>query len=141
MIKEQPAEIDDLGAINVQGHNRSASCRGQADNLRIVGSPGEMIGPPLLARMEQRNEFMCYGITRFELGVFVIVAALARQREIRRGCSAAAMFGNDVLDRKRLRRVTRLAEAVLTATVCAGDCETAQFCAGAGLRHNPVEAA
>ncbi len=87
--------------------------------------------------MKQRREFARERITGFDLRMFMIVAALTGQREIIRLCFAAAMFGNDVFDGERMRRVTRLTETVFTTSPCADDDEATQF--GAGTRHTPAQ--
>lgn len=70
----------DLISIELQGERRRASGGREAHNLSVVVAPSEVIGPLLPAGMKQRRQFVCQRIAGFQLGVFVIVAALTRQR-------------------------------------------------------------
>jgi hypothetical protein len=132
------AQIDNLGAIESQRSHGGPSSRREADDFQVVRTPGEVFKPLLPARMKQRHKFVCKRIAGFDLDVFVVVATLTGEREIVGDGFAAMMFRDDMLDSKRMRRISHLAQAVLATTLCTGDHVATQFGAGAWLSRTLV---
>ena len=75
--EEESPQIDNLNTVKLQGCHRGPSGGCQTDNLAVVGGPSEVVRPFLPPGMEQRDEFVRDGIVAFDLGVFVIITALA----------------------------------------------------------------
>src|SRR4051812_41909122 len=94
--------------------SRTAGGR-QADHLRKVCAPGEVIAPAVPARMKQWRHFSTCRIDRLDLVVLEVVAALAGKREVVqcRGTLAASRL--DVLHREPLDGVLLGTAAVLAA--------------------------
>lgn len=137
---ENPAQIHDLDTIELQSGYGGVPDRSKPYDLQIVFAPGEVVGPFLTARMKQRHKLARKRIAGFDPGTFMIIATLTREREITGSRFAAAAFGSYMLDGERMRRIARLAHAILADALCAGDDQAAQLSASAGLRHNPVQA-
>jgi len=75
-----------------------------------------MVVPALLSWMIERNAIVRDGVARLCLCVFVVVASLAREREIIERGLSARMTRNDVFGGESLSRETRLAFAVFATT-------------------------
>ncbi len=56
--------MDDAFAIQLQFPDGRAACRSEADEVEVIGAPGKMIMPIVLARMEERNRPARRGIER-----------------------------------------------------------------------------
>lgn len=104
---QHAAQVDDLFAIELQCHDRSTSGRGDADDLQVIITPGEVRKPMMPARVKQRHDAARERIAGLDLDVLMVVATLTSEGEILRDGSAATMAGNNVLDGERVRRVTR----------------------------------
>jgi hypothetical protein len=73
------------------------------NNEEEVFTPGEMVVPVLLARMEERGGKTRVGIGCLYSGCFMAVAALAGEGEVHKNGQAATTFRKDMFDGKRVR--------------------------------------
>jgi hypothetical protein len=88
------------------------------NNQKEFIAPGEMRMPAITAWMVERHDLAAHGIGYFNLVIFVVIAALARKREVFQRCRSTLGAWNDVLDGERLRGIAGLAAAVFAALIC-----------------------
>jgi hypothetical protein len=102
-------------SIQAEGCDRRAACGGDADKMGKVVAPHEVRAKAITTRVIKRYDVAGDWIASINLIEFMIIAPLAREREIFGRSLAATRFGEDVLNRKCSRRHARLAPAILTA--------------------------
>ncbi len=76
------AQVDQPSSIQMQCKHCNTPDGCQRKNFGVIVTPREMLVPTHAARMEERNRFATQFVEFMGLGVFVIVASLARQCEI-----------------------------------------------------------
>ncbi len=118
-------QIDDSHPIQCELHDRRTSGRRHADQYRKVFIPGEMLAPAVLTRIIERRQLAGGWVNRLGGKEFSVIAALARQSQVRRIGGPSAGSRRDVLDLKRIGGEPRQRAAVFTASARA-------------LRHNPL---
>jgi hypothetical protein len=79
-------------------------------------SPSEVVMEAIAARMVERNDVAGGRIARFDLVICVVVAALAREREVVGRRLPATRSGDHVLHREGLARDARRAPAIFAAS-------------------------
>lgn len=102
-VSQEAAEIHQFWSIQLQPFSRCTTGRGCADNRCQIGTPAEIAVPTMLARMVQRDLLPRLRIGRVGGDVFMVVAPLARRRQIGQLVQAAGGSGRDVLDTRRIR--------------------------------------
>ena len=80
--QQQAAKSDHALAIQIEFSDGRAACRGQADEVKLVGTPGEMFVPVVPARMKERNHSARRGIKAASFVGFGTVASLTGQGEV-----------------------------------------------------------
>lgn len=113
--REDPPEVDHLRAIEMERLHGGPTGRREPDDEARVLVPGEMIAPPLTARVEQRGGPAGRRIRPLDMIILMMIASLARQGQVILGRGAAPAARDDVLGRERLHGEPRLAAAILAA--------------------------
>jgi hypothetical protein len=116
---QDASKIDKRLPVQFQSRNRRSSDRRQTKNLCAIRSPGKMIAPFMPARMEQDREFARKWITKLSAVVFVIIATLAGQSQIRQRWVAPAAARANVFHRESLMRKVAWTLAVFAPAACA----------------------
>src|SRR5438105_13340562 len=80
-----------------------------------------MVGPAVATRVKQADVFFRNGVAKAETIVFVVVATLARQRQVARRILPLLAAWPDVLDGETLVRKCRWATTVFAPGVSAAD--------------------
>lgn len=88
-------------------------CKSGKNGLAWI--PLEMIRPALLPGMEKLNNSICDRVNRFGVVVFSVITTLAGISKIIQAVRSAFCDRNNVLHRKRIRRVIGLRKAIFTA--------------------------
>jgi hypothetical protein len=78
-----------------------------------------MFVPDVLARVEQRNDSLCLGVNALSSVEFVVIALLARQRQIVQVVRTASTLWHDVFDGVGDGRMIFAAQAVFAESACA----------------------
>ncbi len=109
--------MDNSTPIELQCFDRcSANWRDTKDQCVVV-TPSKMVTPLVVSWVVEAYNSLIGRIKAFRLVVFVVVTTLTGQGEIIQGCCATFRARNDMLDRKRLRCIFRLAPAVFAAAL------------------------
>ena len=101
---QDPSDIADARAVQTQFSNRDASDGRQWNDLAVVATPTEMVLPIHCSRVKQANGLTRQVVQGLSLDVFVVVAPLARQREVARSIASALRARQYMFDRMRLSR-------------------------------------
>jgi hypothetical protein len=123
---QDAAKIDQSFAIQLQSFNRSPSNCRKSQNLGCVIRPRKMIGPMMSAWVEQDHTHFRHRIACLPSIVFVIVASLAREREIGRRIFALTASWPDMFDREALMGEGSGTAAIFTSASRASKNEFAQ---------------
>lgn len=75
--QEQAAKTNDSLAIQIECADRRATCRSQANEIEMVGTPGEMRVPVVPTRMEKGHALPRDRIKRMRSVRFGAVSSLA----------------------------------------------------------------
>ena len=110
------AQVDDAFAVELQGNDRGASSRREAQDERTVFVPAEMLTPRVLAWMKERHDVARRRIARGDFGVLVAVATLTGQGKVFGDGFAAQLHGMNMFDVKIAGRIAHLAAAILATT-------------------------
>jgi hypothetical protein len=130
---QDPSDVADAGAVQTQFSNRDASDGRQWHDLAVVATPTEMVLPIHRSRVKQANGLTRQVVHGPSLDVFVVVAPLARQREVGRIIASALrarqyMFDRMRLSREEFRTPTVLAESVRPSPNQVLSCLTDRHC-------------
>src|SRR5690349_18948592 len=98
---EEPPQIDHSVPVKEKGRYGRASVWREPDDQREVIAPGEVGVPAIVAWMVQGHDLTAHRIGRLNLVILVVIAALARKREVLQSRRAALGARNDVLYRER----------------------------------------
>ncbi|HYV36455.1 MAG TPA: hypothetical protein VE988_12160 [Gemmataceae bacterium] len=80
--EEYTPEIDQAFAIQTKCFDRGSSNRRDANDMRGLLGPGEVVGPALAPWVEQGNHFTRDEVSSRTFVVFVVVASLAGPGEV-----------------------------------------------------------
>jgi hypothetical protein len=125
--KENLAQIDQFLAIHMQCFDGSPAGRCKPNDIIRINAPSEMIAPFLLSRVEKWNQAACDRVDRPHLGEFMSIATLTGLREVLGDRQTTQYKGDDVFDRKGLRRKTLVAPTVFAKSACASLNHSPQF--------------
>ena len=107
------SQIHDALTVQAQSFDgRTADGRPSHDDRGVL-APEKVLAPALLARMKKRDHDAGDRVQGLDTHKFEVVAALTGERQIAGVIAASCHAGDDVFDRKRVRRVPHGAPAVL----------------------------
>ena len=107
--------------IQLQGFNSRTSDVGQSKYLGCIVRPRKVVRPAVPPGMKQQNGFPRNGISSLRSIVLVIVAALARQRQIAGRTLAVAASRSNVLQGETLMGKCSGAAAILAISLGAAN--------------------
>ena len=135
-ICKDSSQVDDPRSVELELFAGRSARRGQANDLRCVGAPHEMVIPALKPGMKERHPFSIDWIQRFDADEFPVIASLASQGQILKRLAPRAGQRQNMLDRKSIRREGCLALAILAATIrSAGNLCFVAWCWSAAPTH------
>ena len=123
---QHATKVDQRLAIQLQRLNRCASDWGQAEDLSSIVTPREMFLPLMFSRVKQSNIITGNRVASPRSIVFVIVAALARERGIGGRPFALSTSRPDVFQRETLMSKRGRAATILTTPTGAASDELPQ---------------
>src|SRR5215831_7815884 len=128
-------QIHQSWTVELQRHNGGSARRRQSEHAREVIVPGKMCSPVLLARMKQPHECFSDGVSNNGSPGFMLVAAVAAERQIvsRRRPTETAWY--DVIHCEGICRVSSLRAAVFAAMLAAISNQAAQLSRDVPFRH------
>lgn len=101
-------------AVHLQCQHRRSPYGSFSLYSRTILTPGKMIGPALLTRMEQRHQFASQRVDRLRDSRFKLVARTTSQTHIlKRGCSTPHLRQN-VIHRQGNTAIHSLSQAIAT---------------------------
>ena len=100
--QQQVAKVDYAYSIQIQVRDRGASYGSQAAEIKIIGTPGKMLTPIVLPRMEERNRLMRHRIKRIRFVVLRTITTLTRERQVFFSRWATPAVGQNMFHGKRL---------------------------------------
>src|SRR5262245_20152118 len=132
---EYTTQIDQSWTVELQRRNGGSARRRQSEHVCEVIIPGKMCFPALLARMKQPHRCVSDGISNNSSPGFMLVAAVAAERQIvsRRRPAKTAWY--DVINCEGIRRVLRLRATVFAAMLAALSHQAAQLSWNVSFRH------
>jgi hypothetical protein len=132
---EHATQIYQSWTVELQRRNGSSARRRQGKQMREVIAPGKVCFPALLARMKQPHECFSDGISNNSSPGFMLIAAVAAERQIvsRRRPAETARY--DVINCEGICRVSRLRAAVFAAMLAAISNQAAQLSRDVPFRH------
>jgi len=93
-------QMDESGPIELEGRDRRATGRRQADDLGEILAPRKMLTPTVLTGMIQRGEPIGGRIGRHRPDRLMRITPLAREGKVVRDGRTACLTRHNVLDRK-----------------------------------------
>lgn len=118
-VYQDTAKIYQGFTIQLQGFYCCPSDASQSQDLGSIVRPSEVVRPTVPARMKQYDIFIGNRIASLRSIVLVIVASLARQRQVARRPSALAAVRSNVLQGEALMSECSRATAVFAPSLCA----------------------
>jgi hypothetical protein len=112
-----------------------SACRCKAHHQREIFVPSEVLFPAAVTWMKQRSSHACNRIGGHCASRFVLITALATQRQILRGRLTTQIAWDNVVNRKRVCRISCLAVTVFAALPCSVRNQTAQINGNPFVRH------
>ena len=90
-----PLGRDGIRIVDIQHDDRRSAdgCLANKDGAL----PAKMMGPQMTSRMIESDDLLSLGINSSEIGAFMKVARMARERQVSRVIAAPMLFGNDML--------------------------------------------
>ena len=132
---EHTTQIDQAWTVELQRRDDGSARRCQSEYVREVIVPGKMCFPALLARMKQPYEYCSDRIScNHSLG-FMLVAAVAAERQIVSRRRPTETVGYDVINCEGICRVLRLCAAVFATLLAAISNQAAQLSRDVPFRH------
>ncbi len=131
------AHIDSFLAVELKGLDRCPANSSHSDDVERIIAPGEMFGPLLTARIEDRNKALGSRIVGLSFSLFVAIAIRIRPGQVVCCVACATDARNYVITNKRRARIRIRMKAVFTSALCpcshqppqgAGDCFTFRHC-------------
>jgi hypothetical protein len=127
--------MDHTSAVQIKRPNRRPTRRSQADEIKMIGTPGEMPMPIIMPWVKEQNLTTRCRIDRMRLIGFGAIASLTGEGQIVFVVRAAFTIRLDMLNGMQLRGVEFGADAVFAIALRALSNQTAQFGGKAFLTH------
>lgn len=127
--------MDHALAVQIEFPDRGAACRSQANEIEVIGTPGEMLAPVVMTWMKERNCAARCRVEGMRLVGFGAVATLTGQGQVVFIVGATPAFRLDMLEGMQLCSAEFGADAVFAIAMRALSDQAAQLGGEALLSH------
>jgi hypothetical protein len=107
-------------AVELKGFDGSTSNRSDTDDARAIGTPTEMVSPPVATRMKKTSLRVRLGVKGRSLRLLVVITEVAGKAEVIKAICAPLTARNDVINGKFFTNVTLLRLAILATVASTG---------------------